>query len=78
MTKETICTNGQGGPGILKIARGRQIFLWHRGVPPSPPPFPKWICQTEKGNFQKKYENFLTKLQKRRFLEGAYQCCRFV
>ena len=78
MTKETICTNGQGGPGMLKIARGRQIFLWHRGVPPSPPPFPKWICQTEKGNFPKKYENFLTKLQKRRFLESAYQCCRFV
>ena len=43
----------QGGPGMLKIAQGRQIFLWHQGVPPSPPPFPKWICQTEKGNFKK-------------------------
>ena len=45
---------GQGGPGMLKIAQGWQIFLWRQGVPPSPPPFPKWICQTKKENSKKK------------------------
>ena len=53
MTKETICTNGQGGPGMLKIARGRQIFLWHRGVPASPLPSQNGYVRLKKEISQK-------------------------
>ena len=63
---------------MLKIAQGRQIFLWHWGVPPSPPSLPKMDMSDRKRKFQKKYENFLTKLQKRKFLEDAYRRCRLV
>ena len=50
-----ITVYNQGGPRMLKIARGRQIFLWRRGVPPSPPFFPKMDMSDRKRKFQKKH-----------------------
>lgn len=60
----------QGGPGMLKLHRVGKFFYGIGGHPPPTLAFPKRICQTKKNKFLKKYENFLTKLQKHSFFRG--------